>query len=71
MTFGGLLFYLFLSKKLGFHIEKYFSCVSFLDASEAAFEQNDYGRMAQLSDVEHQIIIIGDALVTSDCFLKK
>ena len=27
--------------------------------------------IARLHSVEHQIIIIGDALVTSDCFLKK
>lgn len=59
VTFGGLLFYLFLSKKLGFQIEKYFSCVSFLDASEAAFEQNDYGRMAQLSETTRPKVVRG------------
>ena len=34
-------------------------------------EKNGTWRVNYRYAVEHQIIIIGDALVTSDCFLKK
>lgn len=41
-------------------------------ASLGNYETDDYKEITHKAIVvEHQIIIIGDALVTSDCFLKK